>query len=339
MAATNRCDSAAISGRTMGLTTRLAAVVLGVGLGSWVSLPGIAQQAPTARYAQGEAVDLALIIAEWKQKHPEIPVFACVCDQPRCDHTSRWPFREFNRYQFTVALGPFNANYTESRGFNCFDIQTGQAPDTQADTGTNGSADTAALPTVEVRNQGRQLYINHRGQETTVDVTGWNLELLAALDCSGPRIVEQKQVTARRVIADPVIDPATGNIAVPVLLEECVETQQSAVFVVDPQGGAYGLYRVQLPGERSLPHEFASYPFASITGVHYWDSTLFVRQGDAAGNRALLVFEPGRTPAGTYAGCLPLETIEGSGKLCPPPLSLSAIVSSGGYELESGQIE
>jgi len=300
----------------MGPRHRLTAILLGVGLGSWMHLPGIAQQAPTARYAQGEAVDLALIIEEWKQKHPEIPVFACVCDQSRCDHTPRWPFREFNRYQFTVALGPFNANYSESRGFNCFDIQTGQAPDTQTDRGAD-EANTVQLPTVAVRNQGQQLYINHRGQETTVDVTSWTLELFQALDCSGPGIVPQKQVTAQRVIAAPVIDPATGNIAVPVLLEECVETQQSAIFVVDPQGGAYGLYRVQLPGERALPHEFASYPFASISGVHYWDSTLFVRQGDAAGNRALLVFEPGRTPAGTYAGCLLLEAIEGAGRLCP----------------------
>ncbi|ASC71586.1 uncharacterized protein XM38_025380 [Halomicronema hongdechloris C2206] len=303
----------------MGLRNRLAALLLGAGLGSIVSLPGLAQPAPTARYAQGEAVDLALIIEEWKQKHPEIPVFACVCDQQQCDHTPRWPFRTYSRYQFTVALGPFNASYTESRGFNCFDIQTGQAPDAQTDMGSDDASDTdtGQLPTVAVLDQGRRLQIRHQGQMISADVTGWNLQLFQALDCSGPRIVPQKEVTARRVISEPAIDPASGNIAVPVLLEDCVETQQSAVFVVDPQGGAYGLYRVQLPGEQSLPHEFASYPFASITGLHYWDSTLFVRQGDAAGNRALVVFEPGRTPAGTYGGCLLLETIEGSGRLCP----------------------
>ncbi|ESA34016.1 hypothetical protein N836_19280 [Leptolyngbya sp. Heron Island J] len=91
---------------------------------------------PTARYAAGEDVDLALIIAEWKERFPDIPVFACACNADVCDHTERWPFRSYDQYQLTVALGPFNGEYTESLGFNCFDIQTGQGLNQEAETPT-----------------------------------------------------------------------------------------------------------------------------------------------------------------------------------------------------------
>lgn len=88
---------------------------------------------PTARYARGENVDLSLIIQEWKEKHPDIPIFSCVCAQESCNILTSWPFRTFKQYQFHVALGPTNANDTRQSGFNCFDIKTGQQlPETVA---------------------------------------------------------------------------------------------------------------------------------------------------------------------------------------------------------------
>ncbi|MEM9149108.1 MAG: hypothetical protein AAGB19_01460, partial [Cyanobacteria bacterium P01_F01_bin.3] len=94
-------------------------------------LPAAAQTdspAPTARYAQGEDVDLAEIVAEWRGYYDDVPVYQCVCIDDTCDQTAQWPYREFDRYQLSLALGPNNAQVTEAAGFNCFDIADGSRP-------------------------------------------------------------------------------------------------------------------------------------------------------------------------------------------------------------------
>lgn len=85
-------------------------------------------QVPTARYARGEDVDLALIIEEWRDRYPQVPVYACACLEETCGSSAVWPFREFAQYQPFVALGPTNAIAQERRGFNCFDIASGEDP-------------------------------------------------------------------------------------------------------------------------------------------------------------------------------------------------------------------
>lgn len=86
------------------------------------------EQVPTARYARGEGVDLALIIEEWRDRFPQTPVYACVCLEETCGSSAIWPFKPFTRYQPFVALGPTNAATNERTGFNCFDIETGADP-------------------------------------------------------------------------------------------------------------------------------------------------------------------------------------------------------------------
>ncbi|MBT9317195.1 hypothetical protein [Leptothoe spongobia] len=289
---------------------------------------------PTARYAAGEDLDLALIIAEWKERFPDIPVFACACNADACAHTERWPFRNYSRYQLTVALGPFNGTYTESLGFNCFDIQTGQGLDQAPEIPTDPPepeppvepeppTEPTGTPMASVSADKASLILTWPDNQTnTIDITGWNINVLDALDCETVTQVPQKTLNARRIIGTPMVDPLTDNVAVPVLLEECLETQQTAVFVVDPQGvGGHALYRTQVPGERPLPNEFSSYGLSSISGLQYWDSTLLVRHGSASGAEALLVFRPDITPAGKFASCGFLNTLEGANRLCPAELA------------------
>lgn len=282
---------------------------------------------PTARYAAGEDLDLALIIAEWKERFPDIPVFACACNADVCDHTERWPFRAYSQYQLAVSLGPFNGAYTESLGFNCFDIETGQGLAQEPENPTDPvepepPTEPIGSPEASVSADRMSLILTWPdNQSNTIDIESWNVNVLEALDCETLTQVPQKTLNARRIIGTPVVDPLTDNVAVPILLEECVETQQTAVFIVDPQGvGAHALYRVQVPGKRPLPNEFSSYGLNSISGLRYWDSTLLVRHGSASGAEALLVFRPDITPAGKFASCGLLNTLEGADRLCPADL-------------------
>lgn len=89
---------------------------------------GDPQQVPTARYGRGEPVELSLIVEEWRDRYPAIPVYACSCNAETCGDIELWPFREFTRYQPFVALGEFNAANNEDYGFNCFEMETGERP-------------------------------------------------------------------------------------------------------------------------------------------------------------------------------------------------------------------
>ena len=387
------------------------------------------QPAPTVRYARGEDVGLDEIVAEWRGYYADVPVYQCVCQADICDQSEGWPYREYDRFQLSVALGPNNGKAAEVAGFNCFDIADGSrpsqprsfsaeernpddpvaaappripappvpseppvappapttapastapapAPSTPAPAPTVAAppapseppvappapapstpapaptapppnvvtqtsppagppaaapaasavaiaptqAASSAIPRASVINDGAAIQLDWpSGTSDVISVanSNWNLNVLSALDCESISLVSEKVLAAQRVVGEPAVDSITGNVAVPVLLDSCVETDQSAVFVLDPnEGGGYALYRSQLPGEQALPNEFSTYAFSSITGVQYWDGYLLVRQANAAGAEALSVFLPGDTPSGAYGGCGILRDSEGAALLC-----------------------
>ncbi|MGB3298953.1 MAG: hypothetical protein WBA76_11835 [Phormidesmis sp.] len=325
------------------------------------------QAAPTARYAQGEEVNLAEIVTEWRGYYADVPVYLCTCQETTCDQTEQWPYREYDRYQLGVALGPTNGKVAEASGANCFDIADGSRPSKprafSAEQNSANSAQATAppsssppapssaplptpsptappaatsptapvngsdIPVAKAINNGAALQLTWpSGTTNVIAVTGsnWNVNVLNAFDCASASLVEQKTMVAQRMIGEPAVNSMTGNVAVPVLLDSCIETDQSAVFVVDPsEGGGYSLYRTQLPGKqanqgaRNLPNEFSTYAFSSIAGLRYWDGSLLVRQGSASGAEALMIFRAGRTPAGEYAGCGVTIAGEGDQVLCP----------------------
>ncbi len=290
-----------------------AAAAIAVVLGA--SAPALTQPAPTMRYAKGEDVDLALIIAEWKSRMPDIPVFSCTCQENACDHQERWPFRAYKPYQSTVALGPFNAAYTESQGFKCYDIATGESP------AESEEPERPALATrAEVVNDGRGLKITRDGKSRVLFATSLDINIIDALDCGSLSQVPQKRFNTRFLSGDVAVDFGTGLIAVGAILDECVETQQSAVFIIEPQGqgvDSMAFYRLAVPGAQALPDGVSSYALDSITGLGYLQGHLMVRHATVADNEALLVFKPGRTPAGEYAGCIELREGENPAGLCP----------------------
>ncbi len=327
-----------------------------------------AQSVPTVRYARGEDVGLEEIIAEWRSYYADVPVYMCTCQEDTCNQSQQWPYREYDRYQLGVALGPTNGKIAEASGANCFDIADGSRPDkprsfSSAQTGSGPTAVAAppdnnapdrpsvapprtpspasppttgtpappstaqaprnAIPTATTINNGAAIRLNWpSGASDEIAVTGsnWNVNVLEALDCERANMVDEKTLTAQRVIGEPAVNGVTGNVAVPVLLASCTETDQSAIFILDPtEGGGYALYRAQLPGDRDFPNEFSTYALRSLNGVRYWDGSLLVRHGSASGAEALVIFRADTTPAGVYAGCGITLAGEGSDRLCPEP--------------------
>ena len=171
----------------------------------------------------------------------------------------------------------------------------------------------APIPQVEVFNRGRKLRIYGGGNLKIVDITRINILILDYYDPNISGVVAEQELYGLYILGEPTVNPETKDIAVRVVLNEYADIQQSAVFII---GGEGGYYRLQVPGKRSLPHEFASYPLSTIYRLDYSHGNLLVTNGDNSGTAAMLVFKPGETPAGKYAGCVELERGEGR-NLCP----------------------
>jgi hypothetical protein len=99
--------------------SRLAKVLLfGTGLFLFSS-QAIAQDPPSKQYGEGEDVPLVWILAEWHEKHPQIPLYLCVCTKGECDNSSSWPFRRYSLGEVRPALGPNNRADAQTIGFSC----------------------------------------------------------------------------------------------------------------------------------------------------------------------------------------------------------------------------
>lgn len=170
---------------------------------------------------------------------------------------------------------------------------------------------------VRVELERERLNLIAYGTTTTLTPDDFQVRVLDAVNCDVLRREPEQRLAGRWFFDSVAVDPQTGNVAVGVLLEECVETQVSAVFVIDPQPGAYALYRISVPGDRPLPDEFSTFPLDGISHLAYLGDQLLIQQGDASGSGALLVFSTDEHPAGRYRGCVVTRTGEGPG-LCPP---------------------
>lgn len=162
-----------------------------------------------------------------------------------------------------------------------------------------------------------QLRLTAYGRTTTLTPDDFDVRVLDAVNCAALRLEPEQQLSGRMFFETVAVNPQTGNVAVGVLLEECVGTQVSAVFVIDPQPGAYALYRISVPGDRPLPDEFSTFPLDSISNLGYFGEQLLIQQGDASGTTSLLVFSTDEHPAGRYRGCVVTEFVEGNDP-CPP---------------------
>lgn len=85
-----------------------------------------AQEAPSKQYGQGKDVPLAWILDEWHRKHPQIPLYLCVCTKAECDNSQSWPFRRYGLGGVLPALGDSNKTGAQQLGFSCGEVEASQ---------------------------------------------------------------------------------------------------------------------------------------------------------------------------------------------------------------------
>lgn len=170
---------------------------------------------------------------------------------------------------------------------------------------------------VDIVQEGRQLRLTDEGQTLSIDANAIDVEVLDALNCDRLELVNRQTLTGQRFVqGTAAVQPDTGVVAVGVLLQDCVETQVSAVILLEPQDGSYSLRTLQVPGRRPLRQDELTYPLNSITALTFLQNDLLVKHGDASGSEALLVFSAEDLQSLQYAGCVYTRFGEGD-RLCP----------------------
>ena len=164
------------------------------------------------------------------------------------------------------------------------------------------------LPKTVKSSISRELILSIDGERRVVNASQFSATILDSLNCATLQRVPRQTVRGSFFVNSPQRDPNTGKIAVAVVLSECVETQQSAVFIIDRSSTTL----LQVPGSRPLKSPNTTYALSSIAGLQYLNGNLLVINADVSETQSLLVFKP----SGEYAGCIDLERGEGH-SLCP----------------------
>lgn len=173
---------------------------------------------------------------------------------------------------------------------------------------------------VEIVQEGRQLRLTDAGQTLSIDANAIDVDVLDALNCDRLELVNRQTLSGQRFVqGTAAVQPDTGTVAIGLLLQDCVETQVSAVIVLEPEDGSYSIQTLQVPGRRPLRDNQTTYALNSITALDFLQADLLVKHADASGSEALLVFSAEDPERLQFAGCVYTRLGEGD-RLCPRQL-------------------
>ncbi|MGD1912791.1 MAG: hypothetical protein ACFB2X_18665 [Rivularia sp. (in: cyanobacteria)] len=177
---------------------------------------------------------------------------------------------------------------------------------------------TSNLPTVRLIKNGTQLRIYRGKIIQTIKASRLKIRVLDSLNCDGIQ-VQRRTLSGKRFFSQAVkLDKKTGNLAVGVLLQNCLNKNISAVFILQPKPNwtNYVVHRVSIPGKRLISDRFSTYPLRRIKTIGFIDGNLLIKHADATNSESLLVYTSSDKPVGKYAGCVVTQQ-NYSNSICP----------------------
>ncbi|MEO1377923.1 MAG: hypothetical protein AAFW70_27315 [Cyanobacteria bacterium J06635_10] len=177
---------------------------------------------------------------------------------------------------------------------------------------------TPNLPIVRLIKNGTQLRIYHGRIIQTIKANRLKIRVLDSLTCDGTP-VQRQTLSGKRFFSQAVkLDKKTGNLAVGVLLQNCLDQNISAVFILQPEPNwtNYLIHRVSIPGKRLINDRFSTYPLQRIKTIGFIDGNLLIKHADATNSEAILVYTSSNKSVGKYAGCVVTQQ-NYSNSICP----------------------
>ena len=144
------------------------------------------------------------------------------------------------------------------------------------------------------------------------------VRVLDSQNCNG-KPVKRQTLSGKKFFPKAIkLDKRTGNLAVGVLLQDCLEKNISAVFILQPKPSwsNYIVHRVAVPGKRQINDRFSTYPLRKIKVIGFIDGNLLIKHTSLKNSEALLVYKKSEKPTGKYAGCV-VTQIGKSKSICP----------------------
>lgn len=175
-----------------------------------------------------------------------------------------------------------------------------------------------SVPKVRVVGNKAKLRIYDGKIIKTIQANSLKIRVLDSLTCEG-ELVKRRTLSGQKFSTKAIkIDKETGNLAVGVLLQDCLKQNISAVFILQPQPNwnNYVIHRVAVPGKKQINNRFSTYPLGKINRIAFIDGNLLIKHADVSSSEALLVYTRSNKPAGKYAGCVVTQPGK-SNSICP----------------------
>lgn len=175
-----------------------------------------------------------------------------------------------------------------------------------------------SLPKVHIVGNGAKLRIYDGKIIKTIQANSLKVRVLDSLTCEG-ELVKRRTLSGQKFSPKTIkIDKKTGNLAVGVLLQDCLKQNISAVFILQPEPNwnNYVVHRVAVPGKMQVNNRFTTYALGRIERITFIDGNLIIKHTDVTNSEALLVYTTSNKPAGKYAGCVVTKQSK-SNSICP----------------------
>lgn len=140
----------------------------------------------------------------------------------------------------------------------------------------------------------------------TIKADSLKVRVLDSITCEGKQ-VKRQTLSGQKFFPKTInLDKKTGNLAVGVLLQNCLQQNISAAFILQPKPNwtNYIVHRVPVPGKKQINNRFSTYPLGKIKIIDFIDGDLLIKYSSLNNSEALLVYTASNKPVGKYAGCV-----------------------------------
>ena len=175
-----------------------------------------------------------------------------------------------------------------------------------------------SLPTLRVIRNETTIRIYNGKIIKNIPARSLKVRVLDSQTCQGKQ-VKRQTLSGKRFLTHAIeVDKQTGNLAVGVLLQDCLKQNISAVFILQPKPNwnNYVVHRVAVPGAITINNRFSTYPLRSIKGLGFIDGNLIIKYANSDNSEAMLVYTSSNKPIGKYAGCVVTKQSKNN-NICP----------------------
>ncbi len=172
-------------------------------------------------------------------------------------------------------------------------------------------AESIRAPQVRILANGTKLRIYDGKFIQNIKANSLKIRILDSLSCDG-KPVKRQTLSGKKFFNHAItLNKKTGDLAVGVLLQNCLKSHISAIFILQPKPNwdNYVIHRVPIPGEQQINNRFSSYPLKNIQRIGFRDGKLWIKHAHLNNSEALLVYTSSNRQVEKHAPCFVTQQV------------------------------